>query len=227
MARNVISRTDLVFSAFGILSKDGNASFQYVGKGVYTFSKDSWQRVSKSLIEIRKDSFIGRQFRDLDGDGVCELIGERRHISKWNPDTANWESAAFELPDFGAGRFLSRRNFDYGVRFVDLDGDGQQDIVFANEYGFGLHLCASMETGWSNCVFTGKAGDPTHLPLFVRGKFADRAAISPTNNGAWFHSGHVWWQNEDTTRLPDGVDRRSFVDLLKRVEKTPAKPVEK
>ncbi len=35
-----------------------------------------------------------------------------------------------------------------------------------------------------------------------------------TNNGAWFAACHMWLQNEDTARLPDGVDRRSFAALL-------------
>src|SRR5205085_1276723 len=39
-----------------------------------------------------------------------------------------------------------------------------------------------------------------------------------TNNGFWVHSRHLWWQNEETARLPDHVDRRSFNDLLKDVE---------
>src|SRR5207244_1979651 len=34
------------------------------------------------------------------------------------------------------------------------------------------------------------------------------------------HSRHLWWQNEDTAKLPDLVDRRSFNDLLKDVEPT-------
>ncbi len=39
-----------------------------------------------------------------------------------------------------------------------------------------------------------------------------------TNNGFFVHSRHLWWQNEDTAKLPNLVDRRSFNDLLKDVE---------
>ena len=38
-----------------------------------------------------------------------------------------------------------------------------------------------------------------------------------TNNGFFVHSRSLWWQNEDTDKLPDIVDRRSFNDLLKDV----------
>src|SRR5205085_1241837 len=38
------------------------------------------------------------------------------------------------------------------------------------------------------------------------------------NNGFWVHSRSLWWQNEDTAKLPDLVDRRSFNDMLKNVD---------
>ena len=53
----------------------------------------------------------------------------------------------------------------------------------------------------------GKPGAEGALPLIVRGK---------TNNGAWFHSRHLWVQNEDTAQMENLVDRRSFKELLRR-----------
>jgi putative membrane-bound dehydrogenase-like protein len=44
------------------------------------------------------------------------------------------------------------------------------------------------------------------IPPFVR--------ADGTDNGAWFHSRHVFVQNEDTAALPDLVDRRSFHEIL-------------
>ena len=35
---------------------------------------------------------------------------------------------------------------------------------------------------------------------------------------------HLWVQNENTNRLPDGVDRRSFQDLLGSTEPGPRNP---
>ena len=55
----------------------------------------------------------------------------------------------------------------------------------------------------------GKAGEPGALPKIVR---------DGTNNGFFVHSRSLWWQNEDTAKLPNLVDRRSFNDLLKDVE---------
>ena len=38
------------------------------------------------------------------------------------------------------------------------------------------------------------------------------------------HSRQLWWQNEDTAKLPNLVDRRSFNDLLKDVEPSGKSP---
>ena len=35
------------------------------------------------------------------------------------------------------------------------------------------------------------------------------------DNGAWFHSKHLWIQNEDTASMKNLVDRRSFEELLR------------
>jgi len=45
------------------------------------------------------------------------------------------------------------------------------------------------------------------LPPIVRADGSD--------NGFFVHSGRLFWQNEDTDKLPDLVDRRSFAELLK------------
>jgi hypothetical protein len=50
------------------------------------------------------------------------------------------------------------------------------------------------------------------IPMIVR---------DGTNNGAWFADHQMWIQNEDTARLPDGVDRRSFAELLGSEAPTP------
>ena len=43
-------------------------------------------------------------------------------------------------------------------------------------------------------------------------------AVKGTNNGAFIHNRHVYWQNENTDRLPDLIDRRSFNSLLAPIE---------
>ncbi|MFP6886903.1 MAG: PVC-type heme-binding CxxCH protein, partial [Opitutales bacterium] len=61
--------------------------------------------------------------------------------------------------------------------------------------------------GWGYTVQKGKRGDKDAIPMISRGG-------EHPNNGAWFHSDHLWVQNEDTANLPNVVDRRSFKKLL-------------
>ncbi len=98
---------------------------------------------------------------------------------------------------------------DAGLRFVDLDEDGHDDVVFSNDQDFGIYLYEPSELRWTRKVMAGKAGSDGALPKIVR---------DGTNNGFFVHSRHLWWQNEDTAKLPNLVDRRSFNELLKNVE---------
>ena len=75
-----------------------------------------------------------------------------------------------------------------------------------------LHLFADTRTGWSIRVIDAKRGQEdgtgSAIPPFVR--------ADGTNNGAWFHSGALWFQNEDVWRLPDNVLKVTFAELLQR-----------
>ena len=102
------------------------------------------------------------------------------------------------------GRFASvadpaESGADAGLRFVDIDQDGRQDVLFSNESGYSAYLFESAETGWSRQLVVGKPGDEKAIPAIAR---------NGTNNGAWFHDRHLYVQNEDTATMPDleGVD---------------------
>ncbi|MBI3467974.1 MAG: c-type cytochrome, partial [Planctomycetes bacterium] len=108
---------------------------------------------------------------------------------------------------------------DAGLRFVDLDADGYDDVIFSNAERYSIHLFTDMQKGWSKEVMSGKRAEKDardELPMIVRG--------DGSNNGFWVHSRHFWWQNEDTAALKDHVDRRSFNELLAHVEPGPKSP---
>ncbi|CAA9422194.1 MAG: hypothetical protein AVDCRST_MAG64-2953, partial [uncultured Phycisphaerae bacterium] len=96
---------------------------------------------------------------------------------------------------------------DRGLRFVDVDEDGDDDVLFSNQDRYSLHLFTSMTEGWSQQVRAGRRGEggEDEIPMVVNAR---------TNNGAWFHSNVMWVQNETTAGLPNLVDRRSFGKLL-------------
>ena len=59
-----------------------------------------------------------------------------------------------------------------GLRFVDINGDGHEDIVFSNSEHYGVYLFNDVERkglgwtiGWPHLIREGKAGDANALPL--------------------------------------------------------------
>jgi putative membrane-bound dehydrogenase-like protein len=156
---------------------------------------------------------------DIDGDGACEQIASGvgaptliHSLGVFDGPPPGFEPSPPRPLGFGlppGARLLDDEGRDAGLRFVDLDEDGQLDVVFSNDREYGIYLFESMKTGWTRKVMVGKAGEPGALPRIVR---------DGTNNGFFVHSRHLWWQNEDTARLPNLVDRRSFNELLKDVE---------
>ena len=154
-------------------------------------------------------------FRDADNDGHCEFITDSE-IFGWSADAKSWKPLPYRLPK---GTTLNG-----GLRFVDVNGDGFDDALFSNDERFSLHQFVSKpnarlmwKVGWNDEVVSGTRDDPRAIPPIVRqGK----------NNGVWFHSGHMWIQNEDTAHLPDKVDRRSFKQLLSLDDPAPKTPQE-
>ncbi len=187
---------------FGVLRKDGHPSVVSPRLGGWHFDGKAWSRDAR--LDFHEDGRTLR-LRDLDRDGVCELIasrGSKSAIHSWTD--SGWKKLPIALP---AGTMLvDDRGLDRGLRFIDLNGDGKDDLVFSNEEAWSVHLFVSLEKGWET-LSSGRRGEAGELPMIVRGA---------TNNGAWFHSGHLWVQNEDTAKLPNLVDRRSFDQLLRR-----------
>ncbi|GIW86912.1 MAG: hypothetical protein KatS3mg108_1236 [Isosphaeraceae bacterium] len=218
--------------------------------GAYTYRDGSWIDDHALLTGLPVDEQPlrggvdrGIRFRDLDHDGRDELLIanlEVNRILRWDeaasrwtelpiglPGTARIVGASYELAD---GSRIHVPGADAGTRFVDLDRDGYDDVVFSGPTTYGIWLFDSLETGWTRAVVAGSRSpdDPPHgqtpLPPIVR---ADRVLRSgrPAQNGFWVHSGQLWWQNEDTAALPQHVDRRSIAELLRTVPTRP-RPVE-
>jgi len=151
------------------------------------------------------------RMRDVDHDGICEILvsnSSTNQLFHWHPDQQRWKLLPFGLPP--ETMVIDHSGNDAGLRFVDINEDGFDDVVFSNGERYSLHLFESIEKGWTTKVIQGRRGagggtSPT-IPMIVR--------PDGTNNGAWFHSRTMWVQNEDTSRLPDGVDRLSFDQML-------------
>jgi putative membrane-bound dehydrogenase-like protein len=208
---------------FGVVRPDGFASFLFRTEkdaGGWHFDGTRWLKDNGLLSGLETggrpvatdagNSDNGVRLRDLDGDGVCELIVSnpgQNAVFAWSNEEKHWRKLPFALPSDAV--LVDHEGKDRGVRFVDVDGDGSLDVIVSNESGYSLHLFTDMQKGWSRKVFAGKPGDPDALPLITRDGF---------DNGTWFANRHLWVQNEYTSLLRNLIDRRSFNDMLAQVD---------
>jgi hypothetical protein len=212
---------------FGVLRQNGEASFLAIEDDeatVWHFERGTWVRDNpmekgiapsrpstrsgpkgKRLDSARSRMDQGIRLRDIDGDGLCEIIVAnpgQRTVLTWEEPQKSWVATAAGFPDDAT--IVDGQGRDAGLRFVDLDGDAHDDIVFANEERYAVYRYQPARNGWKE-VRAGLRRESNAVPMIVR---------DGTNNGAWFADGRMWLQNEDTDRLPDGVARVSFKDLL-------------
>jgi len=170
------------------------------------------------------------RLRDLDGDGRCELLiagAAHQAILRWDAEAKGWRRLPFGLPC--AGRFAGGAGRDEGVRLLDLDEDGDLDLVVSGVHDAeiagaraavresGIWLFESIERGWSRPVTVVSAP----LDVFDALPAAERARFLPliarpdgSDNGMWVKDRALWWVNEETDRLPAHCERRTFVELL-------------
>ena len=185
---------DLVFHPYGWIKNQQVADLvdyadrTYGRKVKFLTFKEALDRLNTNLLK-------GKPLRKADGTTDQPPAG----ITDLNPS----------LPFSPNTRLLYARGRDAGIRFLDLDEDGQDDLVFSNDEEYGIYLFDPATKGFTRKVMAGKAGEPGALPKIVR---------NGTNNGFFVHSRSLWWQNEDTAKLPNLVDRRSFNTLLRDVE---------
>lgn len=222
---------------FAVLQPNAYASF-YVGNddvsGVWHFDGRAWLEAPDMLMGLEDGGVAlatqidgidqGVRFRDLDRDGRSELIVSNpklNRVFRWDPDEHSWQAQDYSLPQ--GITIVDSGGQDHGVRFIDISGDGYDDLIFSNQerYAFRLFVPEAFlgfGQGWSRRVLEGERGDLPEIPMIVRG------GLHP-NNGAWFRAGEMVVQNEDTAGLPDLVIRVPFEDLLNGFQ-TPARSPE-
>jgi len=207
-------------AALGVFRPSGAASLiaPEQGAGAWTYGQRGWEEDAALARELPKAEQF--RFRDFDRDGVDEILTERG-IFLWDAKAGRWQEADFALPE-GIAAF-DPQGQDNGLRFVDLNGDGYDDVFQANESGYAIYLWAGTvkanlgwKRGWPYLVKKGavaKADDPAN-PLRETSQTVLPFVKNGENYGGWFHQGHVVWQNEDTFALEAHVLRRSFRDLI-------------
>lgn len=192
--------------------------------------REALERLNANLLDGRplrdeKGGDNGVELVDLNNDGFIDVAWTEDGQIKgrvWDAEMSKWTSFPNAAQALQAHRDATEPQFDdkalpknarrfddqgrdAGLRFVDLDEDGHLDVVFSNDEHYGVYLFDSSTNGWTRELMSGEAGEPGALPKIVK---------NGENNGFFVHSRSLWWQNEDTDKLPDRVDRRSFNDLL-------------
>jgi putative membrane-bound dehydrogenase-like protein len=116
---------------------------------------------------------LARMERDLDRDGKPERIVNKPGATEIQR-SGNGDKTTWQLPE-GLSFFDAAGN-DTGLRLVDLNGDGFDDVLFsdANRYGIWLWNKSVMphlgwKAGWSRTVRSGRRSGGANEPPLVAG----------------------------------------------------------
>jgi putative membrane-bound dehydrogenase-like protein len=119
----------------------------------------------------------GRLFHDFDHDGLKERLTSNpgtNQIERWDATSQAWVTADYALPE--GVRLVDEAAKDAGLRFVDLNGDGFDDILFSNPQGYAIHLWSKTvrtdlgwTRGWSQFVRSGARNGASNEPPSVVG----------------------------------------------------------
>jgi hypothetical protein len=163
--------------------------------------RDEPERVSTGELGVD----LGLRFRDLDGDGVSEIVvGNSRTQAVYRYDrlAMTWRDTGWVPPE--TLRITEQGGRDGGTRFVDLNGDRRLDLVVSNEKGCGVWLLESPVNGWGPPVFAlprSDAAADVRLPAI---------AVDGSAEGCAIEGESLVWRNE---LLREPV-RRTFRELL-------------
>ncbi len=119
----------------------------------------------------------GTLLHDFDRDGMNERLTSSRgtnEIDRWLPASNTWVKADYALP---ADVWLVDDNdHDAGLRFVDLNGDGFDDVLFSNPERYAIHLWTKTvrpdlgwTRGWSQFIRAGPRTGATNEPPSIVG----------------------------------------------------------
>ncbi len=119
--------------------------------------------------------------RDFDRDGKQERLLQQPNgpeIQQSNLGDRNWVKADFQLPE--GVTLVDENGDDAGLRFVDLNGDGFDDILFSNDRRFAIFLWTKdvkpqlgWTRGWTQFVKSGpRTGAPGEPPVLVGSEVA-------------------------------------------------------
>jgi len=180
---------------FFTADRNGSAGMAREAQGgldAWRFEKSRWV-ASEMVRGVEAKGLI--RFRDFNGDGVSDIVAGRE---VWlSVRGGEWARTSFQLP----------RPLAKSLRFVDIDRDGDDDLIHSDETDYAIWLFDDVRKGWSTKLLSGEASDDGPVPpLTIQGR----------NNGVWFRDGEMIVVNELTANpKADHLWVRRFEDWLK------------
>ncbi|HAV63417.1 MAG TPA: hypothetical protein DCY13_13755 [Verrucomicrobiales bacterium] len=143
--------------------------------------------------------------RDFDQDGRMDRLLQSSAssvIQSRQPDTGEWVDADFQLPE---GVVTADANgADAGLRFVDLNGDGFDDLLLSNEERVAIHLWSKnvqphlgWTKGWTQFVRDGSRSASKNEPPSLVG-----AGVSVAGSDLLIRRPPAGTRPEGITRIP-------------------------
>ena len=221
--------SDMAEAQFGVLYEDGRATMVTPGEPIkhenrtsirtrwnaWMFTPDGWMTDPQGIalgdtLAVARTSFPGNtsglhytldSLRDIDGDGLCEAV-----MVGWPIQNGDKREQFIRIARRGVGIMPQPVSIPdhYPTRWGDFDDDGDLDILI----GETVYFFEKDEENWGEFKRVMLHKSKTLSPLSV-------LRFHGTDNGFFFRSGYLYWQNEFTAGLPDMVHRVS-VETLRR-----------
>lgn len=132
-------------------------------------------RLSLLLFLLSYPLSAAELLHDFDRDGVMEkIVGDAKSTQIFQQDSSGkWTLADYTLPE--GVRLIDETGKDAGLRWIDLNEDGFDDLIFSNEKELSIHLwtkevkpALGWTKGWSQTIQSGVRKNPEKdLPSFV------------------------------------------------------------